>query len=727
MVDNNSPETNRTAFQPTAFQAALHLFALSAFAVAWPIYDLLSRHAGFLVAHRATATDLGLLVFVVSFGIPAALFIFWFVASRLSRQFGRMLLLTMVSLLSAIALSWLLSKYSLAPGYALVLLALVGGMILAVLYTRVSIVPSFLSAVSPAVLAFPVIFLMSGHVAGLLRQQVDPQKIMRPVDATAPVVVIMFDEFPTVSLLDDEHRIDPEVYPNFAALAENATWFRNGSSVHQLTGHAVPAALTGNYQSGNLLPTYGDHPFNLFTLLGGSYELRAFEAFTQLCPTGRFGRFEAESLPERLRATFTDLSVVYLHAVLPGDLTERLPSVSQTWRDFLGPGKEEVDRDANQAFGTQLEHFQEFLDALGPTDKPACYFAHIYLPHQPWVYLPDGRLYMPPNALYMPGYIRDGDRWGPSQYLVDQAFQRHLLQVQLVDRLLGRVIDRLKELDLYDDALIVVTADHGVSFWPNKSRRNPAECPPEDILYVPLLIKAPHQQEAVVSDRNVELIDVLPTMADVLDIELPWQVDGVSALDETVPERSQKRIFTRDGRELTLDPQRQPQDKTLQRKLELFDAGPEGVWRTGQQRDWIGRSVASFRMGDDWPVEFKLSGDLAEWWHVYEYVLVPSLVAGTFQEPPVQDIRLVFAVNGTVEAVVPTFKTDQKTWFSQAMIPPSAFESGENQLEVFAVPSDDVDSPVLHRLHVEPDVLQVAPEAQTAPYPGSSEATTSSP
>ena len=42
--------------------------------------------------------------------------------------------------------------------------------------------------------------------------------------------------------------------------------------------------------------------------------------------------------------------------------------------------------------------------------------------------------------------------------------QRHLLQASYTDRLVGQILQRLEEVGVYDDAAIVVTADHGIAF-----------------------------------------------------------------------------------------------------------------------------------------------------------------------------------------------------------------------------------------------------------------------
>jgi hypothetical protein len=74
-----------------------------------------------------------------------------------------------------------------------------------------------------------------------------------PADARAPVVMVFFDEFPMMSLLDSRGRIDRRLYPHFASFAQDATWYRNATGVSPFTPYAVPAMLTGRYPAKSLL------------------------------------------------------------------------------------------------------------------------------------------------------------------------------------------------------------------------------------------------------------------------------------------------------------------------------------------------------------------------------------------------------------------------------------------------------------------------------------------
>ena len=163
------------------------------------------------------------------------------------------------------------------------------------------------------------------------------------------------------------------------------------------------------------------------------------------------------------------------------------------------------------------------MDELPEAQRGTLHFAHLLLPHAPWRLLPSGHVYGFSNSsegLEYPGGAWTGDRW-----LVEQAYQRHLLQVGYVDSLLGRVLRTLEREGLYDQALVIVVADHGASFRPGAPRRSVTRENLADIAGVPLIVKYPRQRHRG-ADLGVtaRTIDVLPTIADVLGVPLPWQV-----------------------------------------------------------------------------------------------------------------------------------------------------------------------------------------------------------
>ena len=81
------------------------------------------------------------------------------------------------------------------------------------------------------------------------------------------VVLLVLDEFPGDSLLGKGGRIDPVRYPNFAALAGDATWFRNAYSVYDSTTKAVPLILDGRRPQPRSEADTRYHPESIFTAL----------------------------------------------------------------------------------------------------------------------------------------------------------------------------------------------------------------------------------------------------------------------------------------------------------------------------------------------------------------------------------------------------------------------------------------------------------------------------
>jgi arylsulfatase A-like enzyme len=101
-----------------------------------------------------------------------------------------------------------------------------------------------------------------------------------------------------------------------------------------------------------------------------------------------------------------------------------------------------------------------------------------------------------------------------------------------VDVLVGKLMSKLKREGIYDEAVIVVTGDHG---WRTSERPSP-ETPPISIPHVPLVIHAPGL-DSDVSDVDYQHIDFGPTLTDILGLPPPNDTEGVSAFSTERPQR----------------------------------------------------------------------------------------------------------------------------------------------------------------------------------------------
>jgi hypothetical protein len=570
--------------------------------------------------------------------------------------------------------------------------------LLTVAYTRVQEVRKFLTILLPALFIFPYFFLIKTPVYKVVFPQVGPSAFQVKTEKAPPAVFLVFDELPVTSLMDGQHMIDPVLYPNFASLAGDSYWFRNATAVADNTTEAVPAILSGSYPERDDLPTSVDHPNNLFTLLGGVYDLKVTELITYLCPESLCEK-QTDSLPVRMYAMLSDLSIVFLHILLPADISYELPAVTQTWKGFTdsadqpqNPFKNVLEKFAGIAMKElekdREEIFRRFIESIGPVPEPTLYFQHLYLPHSPWIYLPSGKKYR--LTAKINGLI--DKRWGDDESFAIDAYQKHLLQVGFADTLLGKLIYRLKQEGLYDRSLIIVTADHGISFRRNDYIRIITKTNFPDILPVPLFIKKPFQKEEIISDRNVETIDILPTIADILGISLPWKVDGRSALDESHTEKKQKVMYgsgERKGESYAFEGTLDAKYHTLAKKIAIFGDGTRrnGLFMIGPHKDFIGRDTHTLQKHGK--IDLTVTFDQEQYFSDVDpdSTFIPAEISGSvFSSRPVKEpINLAISINDTIRAVTRTISTNKGEARFSAVVPEESFRSGVNAVEVFKV------------------------------------------
>jgi hypothetical protein len=567
----------------------LDLFVLSGFAFAQPLFDLLSRNATFFVAHQSKPVDIILLVLGLCLVVPATLVFLEKGTSLIGCGCKRITHIILVSSLVGAVLLPFLKRLERLPGIVLLLVSLALGLAFALTYLRFRSKRVSLVFLCPTLMLFPVLFLVKSPVHRAVVGGEDSSAVYPEFHSTAPVVMVIFDEFPLVSLLDERQGIDSNLFPNFAALSKGSTWYRNATSVSEGTHNAMPAILDGLYPSlDTQLPNSIDHPRTLFTLLGGAYDFHVIENNTRLCPQQLCGDMtEKNSFWWRTYELWRDVSILYAYVLLPVDLTVALPDITQSWKNFrTNPGASTEAKNFLTNYHKLMNWedrpgtFKRFVNSIQYSSRPTLHFLHVLLPHAPWEYLPSGEKNRP-IATVVSGSLESQDhekypfRWTNDWPVIVQAYRDHLLQVELVDRLVGELVDHLKRIGLYDPSLIVIAADHGVSFRANEFRRRVSAANYPDIMSVPLFIKQPYQKEGRVDDQNVETIDILPTMADILGIPLSWKLDGQSVLNPTSSAKNEKNFFGENGRIVIASPMMQARSYAVRQKLRALDVGRE--------------------------------------------------------------------------------------------------------------------------------------------------------
>ena len=470
-----------------------------------------------------------------------------------------------------------------------------------------------------------------------------------------PIVFVVFDALPESMLMKPGGELDAERFPGFAELAGDATWYRNATTVHDSTVKSIPAMLDGRWPSNVRRPLVGDHPVNLFTLLRRSYRIWADEEGTQLCP---------RTVCRQQRARLL----------------------------YLLHGRRE------QRFAAALSQ----IGARSKDKRPPLWFLHVLLPHEPLRFLPSGKVYEG-GADPEPGL--DGNESFDNEFLTRQAEQRHLLQLQYTDRLVRKLLARLRAAGLYDKALIVVTADHGITFRVKRSpakpyrlgeigwRRDMTGHNAHDVAFVPLFVKTPGQKDGKIDDGWVRTLDILPTLLRHAQAKaIPRAVAG-RALGERREAPEELQVLTNRSGLLELDPAAlaRRREAAIEARARRFGTGADRrlLYANGPNPELIGRAITSFPAG----AAGAGRAPSARFWGARRFLdvdlrdrRVPANVIGWLDGPPAADRDLAVAVNGRIAAVGRSFKPVGGLGLRFSLVvPETAFRDGFNDVRLYEV------------------------------------------
>ena len=665
---------------------------VAAFGLAQPLLDLLGRNPEFFIARRFPSPDIAalavaLLLVPLLLAVPILLLR---LAGPIPAAVAHLLVLVIGgAVLAATVLVTL--GFDGWPGPAFFGTAAAGGLLLAWSYLRFGPFRTALAYLGLAPIVFGLWFALATPTSQVLFSSPTELPEAGAVGNPVPVVMIVFDEFPLASMMHPDGSLDSDHYPNFARLAADGVWYRNAVGVRQQTEEALPSILTGVAVSEGSIPTTADHPFNLFTLLSEEYEVAAVENVTELCPSFVCSNDSrpVDPVGVRWRAVLDDLAVVYGHLTLPDALADGLPPIDQGWGGFDQQTAEQFDiierflERVSDDRRLELDRFLGTFDEIG--QEPPLRFGHFLYPHHPWDLTADGRVHGAPRP---PGRFEVG--WGPDPFLVAQGWQRHLIQAQWTDVMVGDVIDRLVEEGLYDDALVVVVADHGITIHPNTEHQRVITAETiGSVAAVPLFVKYPEgmtgaPEGGTIDDARAETTDLLPTVAEVVDVTVPWRMDGLSLLDTAGREARASSVMLGSQGEVEIPPNEAAVRAVAAEKDGWFPRGDPYQLTPPGWRGLLGQPVE----GEDdegTTVLVKQAAALAA--YVPGSDPIPSYLSGTVAvEGGVErDETLAVAVNGVVRAVTRPYEVEGAEGEWEAMVDPRLLDAGGAAVQVWVV------------------------------------------
>lgn len=653
------------------------LFAISGIAFAIPFLNLLSKNSSFFSYYKATRLDvlaIGLLaVFVpplLAWGIEA-----W--AGLLLPKIRRYIHAFFIGVaLGIYALQFM--KHALSPSPTVLIVAgVASGVAAALLRIKSKTFASFIAALAfaPALLAIWFIFFSNPY---RVTKQVSFEETKVAVSAPHRIALIALDELPVGSLLDSTGHVDKDLFPNFAALEQSSTFYRNMSTVAPITDWAIPALLTGQYPEESRLPIAVDHPDSIFRLLSSTYRMNAHDEITDLCPSKYCPYIGAQrTLLKRVQ----------------GIGTRGL----KLWRSTVSLDRQMATFSPNEETSKPFDHSRKFISSIRRDSGPVFDYAHIMLPHQPWIYLNTFQTRRPLGTRNFEN--SNFVKWlSPNNAELGRAI--HLLQLQAADTFIGQVIDRLKKIGAWEDTILVVTADHGISFSAGESQRVVSRKNAHEILFPPLFIKAPNQSQPIVDDHAMRTIDVFPTITEIIGAKIPWRIDGEPASATRDPKEPIRLyqfkspigldipLLSSGSEYLTF--QRSRNKSALSMTASNYAGDPAiRIYRVGEYGDLLSQEISTLAIT---PASKKLE------------IFIPSLGANalnafnpnspnldqTWLEGYSKNLKknstIAFAVNGRIAGLGFSSRfPKQKFGYFFAQLAPSLINAGDNYLEAFEV------------------------------------------
>jgi arylsulfatase A-like enzyme len=320
--------------------------------------------------------------------------------------------------------------------------------------------------------------------------------LYQPKEITRPVILISVDTLRADHL--HCYGYERETSPHIDALAEDGVLFENVLAAAPWTLPSHVSLLTGLYGAHHQVYQEDQRMDPALSTLAEHFRSRDF-----LCSAYTGGGFVSSVYG------FSKGFSSYLEGaggVFHQDSAERMYSAVSEWLD--------------QSRGRDF-----FL------------FIHTYQPHSPYACPPPYKImFLEEDAQF--GHVDLlGHLGGKSEIFrpLPDAERRNIIalydgEIRYTDeRLVGPLIEKLKQMGLYDNALIVFTSDHGEEFFDHGGWGH-GQSMYNESLRVPLIIKFPHSRHRGIRVPDwVSLVDIMPTMLEEAGIEYSGgNTDGIS-------------------------------------------------------------------------------------------------------------------------------------------------------------------------------------------------------
>ena len=344
------------------------------------------------------------------------------------------------------------------------------------------------------------------------------------------------------------------ITPNLDKLAKESLIFKNAFSVGPMTPHSFPAILTSTYPLDFHGPKKIERPRILISEVfqNQGYITAAFHSNPYL--SGFFGYDKGWDYFEYLRLEGKRNKILEDFKSFLEKISKKLVNwnpkfVFQIRYLFYKLG---IWKPFKKILAFEINKLlKEFLLANKNSEKPFFIWVHYMDVHYPFMFFDHYFKDLPLSlsdliARSLPTFLTR--RESLSLPLKKFAFQNMNLVkrayedgIRYLDLQIGNLIDFLKKENLFENTIICLTSDHGEEFLEHGGANHDAKLY-QELLKVPLLIKFPRGEKKGIFEEKVSLIDLAPTLCDIVKVKTPPSFKGKSFFKE-----KRKIIFHQTG------------------------------------------------------------------------------------------------------------------------------------------------------------------------------------
>jgi hypothetical protein len=340
------------------------------------------------------------------------------------------------------------------------------------------------------------------------------------------LIIVFCDELP-YTFISNGNKIK-DIFPNIKNLSENSLFFTKAFSNYDGTRRSVPSVFTGKYLTQKYFTNHRKTNDWLFEQRNIFIDLKMsgynvlnhndpFDTMNMLSTDNNYSGANIFGEDVFVKGTLNYLKSLYSFGTV-------------TFFDYY----------------YFASNYKNIVDLVSLRNKLVLSFIFFPGSHAPYTFQQNGKENNEtPNSYYKPNVDNLYAIESTPLEQIPIVQKKHIEELRFFDMVLGGLFQKILKDSKKEDTIIVFSSDHGVGWRPPHLGREGGHINWDNI-GVPLMIYCPSKLKPQVYDKPFPLIDLLPTLYDLMEIEYKEEeFDGISLFNKNREKR--KDIFAYSG------------------------------------------------------------------------------------------------------------------------------------------------------------------------------------